>query len=242
MNRSIFIRYLFITVLAIRCGFQAHAQFSELPKDNEAPYAADTTDLFLQRQEAILNRARVDLAATGWRRLLPSVRFGLTFSNRSLLFSPVGPSGDANASDASVSDTDASLWQLAGNWTLSLSLPAGNLLDTTPRRRARAAVRVAEANWDWAVHQRTQAQREATLRHKRQLLDAEHLILLLEMLNKKRLIEEDLLQLALLKYEQGELSFEGLAAAKLGLLELERQIAVATHNLKMAQLALEGTP
>lgn len=226
-----FFRYASVFIaLATASSFPANAQDTGLLLEVETSLAADTTDLFVRRQEAILERARVELAVTGWRRLLPSVRFNLTFSNQSLLFSPV------------TGATDASLWQPAGNWTLTLSLPIGELFDPLPRWRSRADVRVATANRDWALRERIRAKQETRLKGALLRLQAEHLALLLQILIDKRLMELELLKLAELKYAQGELSFEGLAAAKLRMLELDRQIAVARHNLNAAQLTLERTP
>ena len=193
--------------------------------------------LFIRRQEAIMMRTRVELAETGWRRFVPSVRFNMAFSNRSLLFSPVI---DPNDSAANGSTPNASLWQPSDSWTLALSWRLDDLINPLPRRRAQADVRIAEANMEWAVHQRNQARQAESLRRSReqehQHLQMEQMALLLNLLEEKRAIQQDLLALAELKYEQGELSFEGLAASRLAMLELGRQIAVARYSLRASEL------
>jgi len=205
--------------------------------DEVENFMVDTSEVYVRRQEALLAGTRVDLTQHGWRRLLPTVQ--LTFNARSqhYVFVPVSTAG--SLVDPALRQWPADTWTLTASWRLNA------FIDPVPRRRARATVRAAEWNLAIARHQRQQAllrAREALRERHRQKAA---LTLMLRHLDERRALLEaglalrrDLVQLSQIKYEQGELTYEGLSAQRLSLLALEGDLLAIEHERQRTQQEL----
>ena len=191
----------------------------------------DTSLVYVWRRQALLDRARAEVAQYGWKRLLPSVVVNFTANSRNLVFAPVQMSGSY----------EPLLNQWPGDsWTLSISWNLNALVDTAPVRKARANLRIAEFNLALAVLRRRQnierlsvRDHEAAVSDSLFLRQAERSLFLL---TEQMAIKEEILSLLEMKYEQGEVTYESLAEYRVNVLALRRQIVDKQYEVERVLL------
>ena len=214
--------------------------------------AADTSTAALRIEEARLDLARLELRATsGLARLRPQLDFFLSVSTRGLAFPSISSQG-YDPAYAAIARWPGDTWGVTASWSLE------QLLDRRPVQRAQNAVAVAEARIDLhhARRERQEAQarerliaraeREADEREReaeqqrRADLAAVQLRIEADYLARRVEAQRELLRLAEMKYEQGDLDYEGLARGRLALLSAEH--AQATNAARLATLRAGGDP
>ncbi|GAB5520946.1 MAG: hypothetical protein RhofKO_31970 [Rhodothermales bacterium] len=173
-----------------------------------------------------VERATLSQTALGWRRYLPVVQFTLNARSQNRVFLPLTTTG--SALDPTFRQWPTDTWALTASWRVDA------LFDPLPRRRAALATQQAQARL--ALHDQ-QAQLVARRTAERQAKDATqaertraHLGALLDLVEAQRRIRADLLVLLEMKYEQGEASFEAVAAERLAVLTLDRQRLTLLHQ------------
>ena len=196
----------------------------------------------LRIEAARLGVARHDLRAAGWRRLRPRIDMFMSVSTRGLAFPSISSQG-YDPAYAAIARWPGDTWGLTASWSLD------QLLDRTPLHRARAAVDVAEARIELqrARHQQqraakrerriAEAQRQAREDRAAQLV-AHQLRTEATFLARRAGAQAELLRLAEMKYEAGELDYEALARQRLTLLAAEH--AEATNAARLAALTAGG--
>ena len=214
--------------------------------------AADTSTAALRIEQARLDLARLELrAASGVSRFRPQLDFFLSVSTRGLAFPSISSQG-YDPAYAAIARWPGDTWGVTASWSLE------QLLDRRPVQRARNAVAVAEARIDLhhARRERQEAQarerliaraeREADEREReaeqrrRADLAAVQLRIEADYLARRVEAQRELLRLAEMKYEQGDLDYEGLARGRLALLSAEH--AQATNAARLATLRAGGDP
>ena len=212
--------------------------------------AADTSSAALRIEQARLALAEAELrAVTGWRRWRPSADVFLSVSTRGLAFKPISSQG-YDPQYAQIASWPGDTWGVTLAWSLD------QLLDRRPIDRARGAVTVAQARIDLhhARRERQQAQARARViaRAERQARDrqrqaegrrradlaAAQLRIEAGFLARRVEAQQELTRLAQMKYDQGELGYEGLARQRLALLTAEH--AQATNAARLASLDAGG--
>ena len=214
--------------------------------------AADTSTAALRIEQARLDLARLELrSASGFSRLRPQLDFFLSVSTRGLAFPSISSQG-YDPAYAAIARWPGDTWGVTASWSLE------QLLDRRPVQRARNAVAVAEARIDLhhARRERQEAQarerliaraereadereREAEQRRRAELA-AVQLRIEADYLARRVEAQRELLRLAEMKYEQGDLDYEGLARGRLALLSAEH--AQATNAARLATLRAGGDP
>ena len=211
---------------------------------------ADTSDAGLRVEQARLDLARSELrAVTGWRRLRPAADVFLSVSTRGIAFPSISSQGYDPAYAA------IARWP-GDTWGVTLSWSVDQLLDRRPVHRAQSAVAVAEARINLyrarRERQETQArerliaraEREAERREReaeaqrRADLVAAQLRIEADYLARRLDAQRELLRLAEMKYDQGEIDYETLARSRLAVLSAEH--AQATNAARLA-LATDGS-
>jgi hypothetical protein len=192
---------------------------------------ADTSMLVVMRQEALLTRTRIDFDKTGWRRLLPSAQINFTATSRNLAFIPL--------QTTTFQDPLLRQWP-TDTWTLSLAWRINDLFDFSLRKKATTNLRLAELNLEIARHRRQEAiVHVERSRDKTKLVawaDYDHFEDQLVLLRRELGLRQDLLELAEMKYEQADLSFEALQSQRLALVQTERRILDTRFALQNAWL------
>ncbi len=211
---------------------------------------ADTSDAGLRVEQARLDLARSELrAVTGWRRWRPAADFFMSVSTRGIAFPSISSQGYDPAYAA------IARWP-GDTWGVTLSWSVDQILDRRPIDRARNAVRVAEARIDVYEARRQQqqardrerviarAEREAELREReaervrRAELVAAQLRIEADFLARRLEAQRELLRLAEMKYDQGEIEYEALARSRLAVLSAEH--ACATNAARLTTLDAGG--
>ncbi len=244
-------------LLALLVAPVAGAQDEALPYRSTDPLsdlflAADTSTAALRIEQARLDLARLELrSASGFSRLRPQLDFFLSVSTRGLAFPSISSQG-YDPAYAAIARWPGDTWGVTASWSLE------QLLDRRPVQRARNAVAVAEARIDLhhARRERQEAQarerliaraereadereREAEQRRRAELA-AVQLRIEADYLARRVEAQRELLRLAEMKYEQGDLDYEGLARGRLALLSAEH--AQATNAARLATLRAGGDP
>lgn len=200
-----------------------------------APYAAthevprDTSQASLRYHEAQVEKARLTLReASGWRRLVPTVRFNARAGASNYAFLPADAGGFQT--DPALQRWPRDTWSLSAGWQLD-----DLLLARTARRRAAADLTAATAQLDAARARHVTVVRTDSLRaashHAQTVRRAERLAAQHALLEQEHAVEDDLLRLARLRYDRGEVDFEALATRRLAALRAERRLLTATHDL-----------
>ncbi|MAS53146.1 MAG: hypothetical protein CMJ44_00710 [Pimelobacter sp.] len=211
---------------------------------------ADTSDAGLRVERARLDLAQTELrAVTDWRRWRPAADFFVSMSTRGLAFPSISSQGYDPAYAA------IARWP-GDTWGVTLSWSVDQILDRRPVDRARNAVEVAEARIDLYQARRAQqqarererviarAEREADERERdaeelrRADLAAQQLRIEAGFLAQRVEAQQELTRLAQMKYDQGDLDYEGLARQRLAL--LSAQHAQATNAARLATLDAGG--
>ena len=206
--------------------------------------AADTSAAALAAGIAVetarLDLARSELRAVSWmHRWRPKVDFFGSVSARGYAFPAISSQG-YDPAYAAIAQWPGDTWGVTVSWSLD------QLIDRQPLHRARADVRVAEARIELAAARRQQqatAQRDRLIaeqkraddERRRAALVAAQLHIQREYLSRKLDAHTELLRLAEMQYEQGELDFTSLAQARLSVLSAEHAAAI-----NAAQLAALG--
>ena len=214
--------------------------------------AADTSTAALRIEAARLDLARRDLGALSlWQRARPSVSVFVSVATRGRLFPAVSAQGYDPAYSQLVA-WPGDTWGLTASWSLD------RLIDRAPLRRARAAVAQAEARVD-LVHARRAAtearHRQALARHAEQhalrdarraeaLRRAERAAAELDIeagfLARRLDAQRELLSLAQIRYDQGDLAYEALARQRLAVLAAEHAGATNAARLESARREADG--
>ncbi|MEL6616462.1 MAG: hypothetical protein AAFQ43_12040 [Bacteroidota bacterium] len=188
-------------------------------------------DAALRVEVARLALARADLrAATGWQRLRPRVDLYVSVSTRGLAFPSVSTEG-YDPVYAALARWPGDSWGVTASWTLD------QLLDRGPARRARAGVAIAEARVD--LHDARRRQREAHSRERelaqarrqaerQERTQAARALLAADapFLRQRLAAQRELLRLAELSYEQGDVGYTHLARQRLAVLDARRAVAL----------------
>lgn len=246
-----------ILVLALLGSAVSHAQEPVLPEGSgdflsDLLLAADTSTAALRIEEARLGLARQELrSVSGLARLRPQLDLFLSVSTRGLAFPSISSQG-YDPAYAAIARWPGDTWGLTASWSLE------QLLDRRPVQRARAAVILAEARIDLHHARRerqgaqareraiARAEREAEERERdaearrRADLAAIQLRIEADYLARRVEAQRELTRLAEMKYEQGDLDYEGLARQRLALLSAEH--AQATNAARLATLDAGGDP
>ena len=191
-----------------------------------------------------LDLAQTELrAVTGWRRWRPAADFFVSMSTRGLAFPSISSQG-YDPQYAAIARWPGDTWGVTLSWSVD------QLLDRRPVDRARNAVEVAEARID--VYQARRAQQQARERERviaraerqadererdaeelrRAELAAQQLRIEAGFLAQRVEAQQELTRLAQMKYDQGDLDYEGLARQRLAL--LSAQHAQATNAARLA--------
>ena len=211
---------------------------------------ADTSDAGLRVEHARLDLARSELrAVTGWRRYRPAADFFMSMSTRGLAFPSISSQG-YDPQYAAIARWPGDTWGVTLSWSID------QVLDRRPVDRARNAVTAAEARIDVYQARREQQQareRERVIAHaereadererdaqaqRRADLAAQQLRIEAGYLAQRVEAQQELTRLAQMKYEQGDLDYEGLARQRLAL--LSAQHAQATNAARLATLDAGG--
>ena len=196
-------------------------------------------------ETARLDLAKSELRAVSWmRRLRPKVDFFGSVSARGYAFPAISSQG-YDPAHAAIAKWPGDTWGVTVSWSLD------QLLDRQPLHRARADVRIAEARIRVAAARREQqatAQRDRLIaeqkrageERRRSALVAAQLRIQREYLSRKLDAHTELLRLAEMQYEQGELDFTSLAQARLSVLSAEH--AAATNAAQLAALGSGASP
>ena len=188
-------------------------------------------------------------AVTGWRRWRPAADFFVSMSTRGLAFPSISSQG-YDPQYAAIARWPGDTWGVTLSWSVD------QLLDRRPVDRARNAVEVAEARID--VYQARRAQQQARERERviaraereaddrdrdaetrrRADLAAQQLRIEAGYLAQRVEAQQELTRLAQMKYDQGDLDYEGLARQRLAL--LSAQHAQATNAARLATLDAGG--
>ncbi|GAB5550155.1 MAG: hypothetical protein SangKO_099150 [Sandaracinaceae bacterium] len=211
---------------------------------------ADTSDAGLRVERARLGLAQSELrAVTGWRRLRPAADFFVSMSTRGLAFPSISSQG-YDPQYAAIARWPGDTWGVTLSWSID------QILDRRPVDRARNAVDVAHARIDLYQARREQrqaqqrerviarAERDAEKRerdeHQRRRADlgAQQLRIEAGYLAQRVEAQQELTRLAQMKYDQGDLDYEGLARQRLALLSAKH--AQATNAARLATLDAGG--
>ena len=210
----------------------------------------DTSDAGLRVERARLRLAQSELrAVTGWRRWRPAADFFVSMSTRGLAFPSISSQG-YDPQYAAIARWPGDTWGVTLSWSID------QVLDRRPVDRALNAVEVAHARIDLYQARREQreaqqrerviarAEREAEERERdeqqrrRADLAAQQLRIEADFLARRVEAQRELTRLAQMKYDQGDLDYEGLARQRLALLSAEH--AQATNAARLATLDAGG--
>jgi hypothetical protein len=196
-------------------------------------------------ETARLDLARSELRAVAWhRRWRPKVDFFGSVSARGFAFPAISSQG-YDPAYAAIAQWPGDTWGVTISWSLD------QLLDRRPLHRARADVRVAQARIELAAarrEQQTRAERDRRLaaekrqadEQRRARLVATQLRIQQEYEARRLTAVRELLALAEMQYEQGEMEYAQLAAARLAVLSAEH--AAATTAAQLAALGAGASP
>ena len=212
--------------------------------------AADTSTAALRIEQARLDLAQSELrAVTGWRRWRPAADFYVSASTRGIAFPSISSQG-YDPQYAAIARWPGDTWGVTLSWSID------QVLDRRPIDRARNAMVVAQARIDLHHARREQqrardrerriarAEREADERERdaqarrRADLAAAQLRIEAGYLAQRVEAQQELTRLAQMKYDQGDLDYEGLARQRLAL--LSAQHAQATNAARLATLDAGG--
>ena len=197
----------------------------------------DTSDAAIQRQEALLHRARIARQQRSRDRFLPQVQFTVTTRNQHMVFLPAASDFRA-AAPQWPSDT----WTITFTWSLT------DLLNPAPLRQARINEEIRAIDLE-RVRQRRRTIREQEAQQ--QTRELERLDLEITQLQERdanlgaqERLRQRLLALVSLRYENGEVDFETYTSQQLALLNLQRQrldIAHRTQHLQLRRATLTSS-
>jgi hypothetical protein len=207
--------------------------------------SAATIAAALAVETARFDLARHELRAARWyHRWRPKVDLFASVSMRGLAFPAISAQG-FDPGYAAVARWPGDTWGVTVSWSLD------QLLDRRPLHRARAEVRVAQARVELAAARREQQQRARRDRtiadqqrrraeQRRADLAATQLRIQQRFLARKLAAHQELLRLAEMQYEQGEIAYGQLAQARLAVLSAEH--AAATNSAQRAALDAGALP
>lgn len=240
--------------LALLLTASASAQTDDLDDglSGEPLLTADTSTAALRIEQTTLDLARTELRGLSLlRRARPSVNLFMSLSTRGRLFPAVSSQG-YDPGYSQLASWPGDTWGLTASWSLD------RVLDRAPVHRARAAVAQSEARIDLVHARRAQAdarrleqiarreeqderRRDQEARGaRRAALAAVELRIEAGFLARRLDAQRELLDLAEMKYRQGDLGYEALARQRLAVLSAEH--AHATNAARLATLDAGEVP